>query len=226
MRVLIVEDEVKLAEALAEIMKSQRYFADVVHDGENAFDYAMSDIYDCMILDVMIPKMDGFEVVRKMRAAKNTTPVIMLTARDDSEDKIKGLDCGADDYLTKPFVPGELLARIRAVSRRQGEVVLNELKFEDVKLDLSNYSLCSETRNINLGPKEFEIMRLLLSSPNVIVPKEDILVKVWGTESDAEDNNVEVYISFLRKKLRHLNSRVQIATIRKVGYRLEVKDEP
>lgn len=223
MRVLIVEDEVKLAEALAEIMKSQRYFADVVHDGENAFDYAMSDIYDVIVLDVMIPKMNGFEVVKKLRANKITTPVIMLTARDDSEDKIKGLDAGADDYLTKPFIPGELLARIRAVSRRQGEVVLNELEFGDIKLDLSNYALVGKSRTINLGPKEFEIMRLLMSSPNVIVPKEDILVKVWGTESDAEDNNVEVYISFLRKKLRHLNSNVQIATVRKVGYRLEVK---
>ena len=223
MRVLIVEDEVKLAEALAEIMKSQRYFDDVVHDGENAFDYAMSDIYDVIVLDVMIPKMDGFEVVRRLRANKNTTPVIMLTARDGSEDKIRGLDAGADDYLTKPFVPGELLARVRAVSRRQGEVVLNELAFEDIKLDLSNYSLVGQTRSINLGPKEFEIMRLLMSSPNVIVPKEDILVKVWGTESDAEDNNVEVYISFLRKKLRHLNANVQIATVRKVGYRLEAK---
>ena len=223
MRVLIVEDEVKLAEALAEIMKSQRYFVDVVHDGENAFDYAMSDIYDVIVLDVMIPKMDGFEVVRRLRANKNTTPVIMLTARDGSEDKIRGLDAGADDYLTKPFVPGDLLARVRAVSRRQGEVVLNELAFEDIKLDLSNYSLVGQTRSINLGPKEFEIMRLLMSSPNVIVPKEDILVKVWGTESDAEDNNVEVYISFLRKKLRHLNANVQIATVRKVGYRLEAK---
>lgn len=223
MRVLIVEDEVKLAEALAEIMKSQRYFVDVVHDGENAFDYAMSDIYDVIVLDVMIPKMDGFEVVRRLRANKNPTPVIMLTARDGSEDKIRGLDAGADDYLTKPFVPGELLARVRAVSRRQGEVVLNELAFEDIKLDLSNYSLVGQTRSINLGPKEFEIMRLLMSSPNVIVPKEDILVKVWGTESDAEDNNVEVYISFLRKKLRHLNANVQIATVRKVGYRLEAK---
>ena len=223
MRVLIVEDEVKLAEALAEIMKSQRYFVDVVHDGENAFDYALRDIYDVIVLDVMIPKMDGFEVVRRLRANKNTTPVIMLTARDGSEDKIRGLDAGADDYLTKPFVPGELLARVRAVSRRQGEVVLNELAFEDIKLDLSNYSLVGQTRSINLGPKEFEIMRLLMSSPNVIVPKEDILVKVWGTESDAEDNNVEVYISFLRKKLRHLNANVQIATVRKVGYRLEAK---
>lgn len=225
MRILVVEDEERLAEALGEIMKSQRYTVDIVHDGESGYDYAMSGIYDAIILDVLLPKMDGFEVVRNMRAAYNTTPVIMLTARDGTEDKIKGLDCGADDYLTKPFVPGELLARVRAVSRRQGEVVLNELQFEDVKLDLSNYTLRTEQRSINLGPKEFDIMRMLMFSPNVIVPKEDILVKVWGTESDAEDNNVEVYISFLRKKLKHLTSHVQIATIRRIGYRLEVNPD-
>ena len=219
MRVLIVEDEVRLAEALGEIMKAQRYTADIVYDGESAFDNAMSGI-----LDVMIPKMDGFEVVRRMRAEKNTTPVIMLTAKDDTTDKIKGLDAGADDYLTKPFIPGELLARVRAISRRQGEVVMDELQFEDLSLSLSNYTLGGNGKSIPLGPKEFEIMRLLMSAPNVIVPKEDFIVKVWGAESDAEDNNVEVYISFLRKKLKHLNSRASIATIRKIGYRLEVTE--
>lgn len=222
MRVLIVEDEVRLAEALGEIMKTQRYTVDMVHDGEDGFDYAMSGIYDVIIMDVMLPKMNGFDIVRKMRDEKNQTPVIMLTAKDDTADKIKGLDCGADDYLTKPFVPGELLARVRAISRRQGEVVLDELVFEDVKLDLGNYTVSSGERSINLGPKEFDILKILLSNPGLIVPKEDILIKVWGTESDAEDNNVEVYISFLRKKLTHLKSKVQITTIRKIGYRLEV----
>ena len=220
MRILIVEDEVRLAEALGEIMKAQRYATDIVYDGEAAFDNAMSGIYDCIILDVMIPKMDGFEVVRRMRAEKNTTPVIMLTAKDDTVDKIKGLDAGADDYLTKPFIPGELLARVRAISRRQGEVVMDELEYEDLVLSLSNYTLEGNGKSLPLGPKEFEIMRLLMSAPNV--PKEDFIVKVWGAESDAEDNNVEVYISFLRKKLKHLNSRVSITTVRKIGYRLEV----
>ena len=208
MRILIVEDELRLAEALGEIMKAQRYTTDIVYDGEAAFDNAMSGIYDCIILDVMIPKMDGFEVVRRMR-----------------EDKIKGLDAGADDYLTKPFVPGELLARVRAISRRQGEVVMDELEFEDIKLSLSNYTLEGNGKSLPLGPKEFEIMRLLMSAPGVIVPKEDFIVKVWGAESDAEDNNVEVYISFLRKKLKHLASRAGIATIRKIGYRLEVSQK-
>lgn len=222
MRVLIVEDEVRLAEALGEIMRGQRYTADVVHDGEDGYDYAASGIYDVIVMDVMLPKMNGFDIVRKMREEKNQTPVIMLTAKDDTADKIKGLDCGADDYLTKPFIPGELLARIRAISRRQGEVVINELEFEDIKLNMSNYTIECGGRSISLGPKEFDILKILISNPSIIVPKEDILIKVWGTESDAEDNNVEVYISFLRKKLAHLKSKVQITTIRKIGYRLEV----
>lgn len=223
MRLLVVEDEARLAEALGEILKTQKYAVDIVYDGEDGYDYACSNIYDAIVLDVMLPKMDGFEITRRLRSEGNTTPIIMLTARDNINDKIKGLDAGADDYLTKPFVPEELLARIRAISRRQGEVILNELKFEDVSLQLSNYTLDGQNRSIRLGPKEFEIMRLLISSPNVIVPKEDILVKVWGTETDVEENNVEVYISFLRKKLDKLSDRVQISTIRKIGYRLEVK---
>lgn len=223
MRLLVVEDEARLAEALGEILKTQKYAVDIVYDGEDGYDYACSNIYDAIVLDVMLPKMDGFEITRRLRSEGNTTPIIMLTARDNINDKIKGLDAGADDYLTKPFVPEELLARIRAISRRQGEVILNELKFEDVSLQLSNYTLDGPNRSIRLGPKEFEIMRLLISSPNVIVPKEDILVKVWGTETDVEENNVEVYISFLRKKLDKLSDRVQISTIRKIGYRLEVK---
>ncbi|MBQ0013824.1 MAG: response regulator transcription factor [Clostridia bacterium] len=222
MRVLIVEDEVRLAEALGEIMKGQRYSVDIVYDGEDGLDYAMSDIYDVIVMDVMLPKMNGFDIVRKMREEKNQTPVIMLTAKDDTADKIKGLDCGADDYLTKPFIPGELLARIRAISRRQGEVVLDELKFEDLTLSLSNYSVSCNGNSINLGPKEFDILKLLMSNPNIIVPKEDLLIKVWGIESDAEDNNVEVYISFLRKKIAHISSKVAISTVRKIGYRLEV----
>ena len=223
MRVLIVEDEVRLAEALGEIMKGQRYTVDIVNDGEDGFDYAMSDIYDVIVMDVMLPKMNGFDIVRKMREEKNQTPVIMLTAKDDTADKIKGLDCGADDYLTKPFVPGELLARIRAISRRQGEVVLDELKFEDLTLSLSNYSVSCGGHTINLGPKEFDILHILMSNPNIIVSKEDLLLKVWGALSDAEDNNVEVYISFLRKKLLHIGSKTVITTVRKVGYRLEVE---
>jgi len=223
MRILIVEDEVRLAEALEQIMKESKYSVDVVHDGEAGYDYAMSGIYDVIVLDVMLPKMNGFEVVRRMRKNKGQTPVILLTAKDEIADKVTGLDQGADDYLTKPFSADELVARIRALSRRQGEVILNEMMFSDVKLNLSTFMLQCEHKSVRLGMKEFEVMRMLLSNPKGVVPKEDILLKVWGSETDAEDNNVEVYVSFLRKKLLYLGSLVNIATVRKVGYYLEGK---
>ncbi len=220
MRILIVEDEVRLAEALGQIMKENKYAVDVVNDGEAGLDNAMTGIYDVVVLDVMLPRMNGFDVVKQMRRNKNQTPVILLTARGEVSDKVTGLDCGADDYLTKPFSTEELLARVRALSRRQGEVILNELSFSDLKLNLSSFLLQCGYRSVRLGLKEFEVMRMLLSSPANIVPKEDILLKVWGSETDAEDNNVEVYISFLRKKLAYLGSCVNIATARKVGYYL------
>lgn len=221
MRVLIVEDEIRLAEALGQIMLENKYAVDVVHDGEAGYDCAMSGIYDVIVLDVMLPKMNGFDVVSAMREHHEFTPVILLTARDEISDKVKGLDHGADDYLTKPFSSEELLARIRALSRRQGEVVLHELKFADLSLNLSKFELSCRPKSIHLGLKEFEVLRLLMSRPGTVIPKEELLTKVWGVESDAEDNNVEVYISFLRKKLFYLESRVSIETVRKLGYHLE-----
>ena len=169
----------------------------------------------------MLPKMNGFDVVRTLRSKKVSTPVILLTARDEVTDKVKGLDCGADDYLTKPFSTEELLARIRAVSRRLGEVLLDEMQFADLTLNLSNCTLSGKAKSIKLGYKEFEIMKLLMANPGAIISKDELLVKVWGYESDAEDNNVEVYISFLRKKLHFLESSANIATVRKIGYHLE-----
>ena len=147
--------------------------------------------------------------------------MIMVTAKGAEYDKVRGLDCGADDYMTKPFVPEELLARIRALSRRQGDVVLEQLTYADLTLNLSTYTLEKGTRSVHLGYKEFEVLRLLMSNPQVVVPKEDLITKIWGTESGAEDNNVEAYISFLRKKFFYLGSHVNIGTVRKVGYRLE-----
>ena len=220
MRILIVDDEIRLAEALGQIMTQNKYIADIVNDGESGYDYAMSGIYDVIILDVMLPKMNGFDIVRKMRENKEKTPVILLTAKDDVIDKVTGLDCGADDYLTKPFSPEELLARVRALSRRQGEVLLNELKYGDLMLNQSVSTLFCGAKSIRLGLKEFEILRLLMSNPSSIVTKEDLILKVWGSDSDAEDNNVEVYISFLRKKLFFLSSTVTIETARKIGYHL------
>lgn len=221
MRILVVEDEKRLADALGEIIRSAKHMVDIVYDGEDGLDYAMSGIYDVIVLDVMLPKLSGFEIASSMRRQKNSTPIILLTARSELSDKVKGLDCGADDYLTKPFEPQELLARIRALSRRQGEVQLDEAVFSDLTLDLSNYLLKCGEKSVRLGMKEFEIMRLLIANSRQVLPKEDILIRVWGTESDAEDNNVEVYISFLRKKISYLGSAVQIATIRKIGYFLE-----
>lgn len=223
MRVLIVEDEVRLAEALGQIMLEQKYLTDVVYDGQDGLDYARAGLYDIIVLDVMLPKKDGFEVVKTLRNEKIATPVLLLTARDEILDKVTGLDCGADDYMTKPFAPEELLARVRALSRRQGDVLLEEMSFDDITLNLSTYTLHKGSKSIHLGFKEFEVLKLLLANPKMVMPKEEIIMKVWGTDSNAEDNNVEAYISFLRKKFFFLGSKVTIGTVRKVGYKLEIE---
>lgn len=224
LRVLIVEDEVRLADALGQIMEEAKYLTDVVYDGNDGLSYALCGEYDIIVLDVMLPGKDGFAVVKELRRQKIATPVIMLTARDDVRDKITGLDKGADDYMTKPFVPEELLARIRALSRRQGEVVIEEQTFSDLTLVLSTNDLWSNGKSVHLGFKEFEILKILMSNPKIIISKEVLITKVWGTETDVEDNNVEAYISFLRKKFFFLGSHVGIGTVRKVGYRLEVTE--
>lgn len=221
MRILIVEDEKRLAQALGQIMREQRYQVDIVYDGADGLDYAMSGQYDIAILDVMLPKKDGFSVVHELRANRISTPVLMLTARDDVSDKVQGLDCGADDYMTKPFSPEELLARIHALSRRQGDVLLEDIHWADLTLKLSSRTLHCKEKSVSLGFKEFEVLKLLLSNPTAILSKEEIIVKVWGSDSNAEDNNVEAYISFLRKKFHYLGSKAGIGTVRKVGYRLE-----
>jgi len=222
MKVLVVEDEIRLAEALSQIMKEQKYQVDTANDGIDGLDYAMIGDYDVIVLDVMLPGKDGFQIVKELRAAKKQTPVLMLTARDDVHDKVTGLDRGADDYMTKPFVPEELLARVRALARRQGEVIVEELSFDDLSLNVSTNDLACGEKFIHLGYKEFEILKILMSNQKTIVSKDMLISKVWGDDSDAEDNNVEAYISFLRKKFSYLGSRVNISTIRKVGYRLEV----
>jgi DNA-binding response OmpR family regulator len=223
MNILIVEDERLLAEALAQIMKHQRHRVDLVYDGADGLDYAMIGCYDAVILDVMLPRMDGFTVVRKLREAKNTTPVLLLTAKEDVADKVKGLDCGADDYLTKPFAPEELSARIRALTRRRGEVILDVLSFADLTLQLSAGTLHCGEKSVRVSFKELEILKILMSNPKRITTKDTLINKVWGSDSNAEDNTVEAHISFLRKKFSYLNARVAIETARKMGYRLEEK---
>ena len=225
MRALIVEDDKALARTLGEMLKSAHFESDICYDGESGLDNGLSDVYDLIILDIMLPKKDGFSVARELRREKIDTPILMLTARTETGDRVCGLDSGGDYYLTKPFEMSELLACVRALTRRQGEVVMDELNFGDLRLNLSTGDLSYGDKKVRLGKKEFSIMRIFLSNGEAIVSKETLINKVWGYESDAEDNNVEVYISFLRKKLAFLKAPVQIATLRKFGYRLEAVDK-
>ena len=226
MRILIVEDEVRLAETLRDLLELEHYTADISHDGESGLDNALSDIYDLVILDVMLPKKDGFSILRELRQAGRTVPVLMLSARSELSDRVEGLDCGADYYLTKPFEPKELLACIRALTRRQPELRQTDaLKYGDLRLEKTSFTLSCGERSVRLSRKEFDMMEMLMLNQKLVITKEKLLLKVWGYESDAEDNNVEVYISFLRKKLDHLHSQVKIRTIRMVGYCLEAPEE-
>lgn len=221
MQVLIVEDDIRLAQALGQILEENHYQVDLVHDGDQGLAYAESGSYDVIILDVMPPRKSGLEVVAELRRANVATPVLMLTARTTVQDKITGLDSGADDYMTKPFSPAELLAHLRALTRRQGQVVFEKIDFGDISLNLESHDLSCGSKSINLSYKEFSIANILISSKGQIVSKDMLISKVWGVESSAVDNNVEAYISFLRKKLKFLGSNTQIETVRKVGYRLE-----
>ncbi len=223
LRILVVEDDKHLLEALEHILLSHKFFVDIAENGEDGLYYALNGVYDAIILDVMMPRMNGFEVIEKLRKQKISTPTILLTAKSEIGDKIKGLDLGADDYLTKPFEPMELLARLRALTRRVGDVVINELSFEDITLNLNTLELWANNKSIVLSNKEFMIMKAFLSSPKVIFSKDDLIIKVWGYDSEAEDNNVEAYISFIRKKLDFLQTKVSILTLRKVGYKLDLR---
>jgi len=223
MRILIAEDEVHLAEAISQILKKNNYSVDMVHDGRSGLDYAQSGIYDLLLLDIMMPEMDGITVLKKLRSEGNHTPVILLTAKGELSDKVTGLDYGADDYIAKPFATEELLARIRAALRRKGEVVPEDgLKFGDMELNTTQLKLSVQEKEIKLNLKENELLELLIARKQAITSKEQIIEKLWGFDSEVEYNNVEVYISFLRKKLTFLNSAVRINTIRGVGYVLEV----
>ena len=225
MKILIVEDDESLSLAIAQILNEQKYQTEIAYNGEDGLDYALHDNYDLILLDIMLPKLDGFSLVKKLRQNKNNAPIIMLTAKDDIHSKITGLDSGADDYITKPFVKEELLARIRANARRQGDVIINTLSFCDLNLDLDTAILSCNTKSIQLSFKEFSILKILLVHPNLVISKEVLIDKVWGNESEAEANNVEAYISFLRKKFQFIGTKVSINTLRRLGYRLEVKND-
>ena len=223
MRILVIEDERHLAEALVHLLKKQNYTVDNDYDGESGLDDALSGIYDVIVLDIMLPKLNGYEVMEELRRNGIETPVIMLTAKGTTSDKVKGLDCGADDYLTKPFDTEELLARIRALGRRRGEITENNavISYGDLSLNTNTMELSSPTGSIPLTLKEKELIEYLILRRDMISPKEQIIEKLWGFDSEAGSNHVEVYVSFLRKKLRFIHSSVTISAVRGVGYVLK-----
>ena len=224
MKILVIEDEKLLADSLRTLLKSKGFDVEVVYDGEAGAEYALLGIYDLLILDVMMPKMDGYAVARQVRAKRCAVPILMLTAKYSLMDRIEGLNAGADYYLPKPFDTRELLACINALLRRQGNQV-DQMSFGDVELDLSTGMLYCGEKSVRLSAKEFDVMRYLLQTGSRNLSKETILSRIWGFESSAVDNHVEVYIGFLRKKLRSIGSKVRIECLRRMGYHLEVEEE-
>lgn len=224
MKILIIEDEKILADSIKSLLESKGFEAEAVYDGETGKDYAKLGVYDLLILDVMMPKMNGFEVARTVRKNRCSTPILMLTAKSSLEDRIEGLNAGADYYLTKPFDSRELLACINALLRRQGGQV-DEMVFGNTVLDLSSSMLICRGKEIRLSAREFDVMRALFNAKGRNLSKETILAKVWGYDSNAVENHVEVYAGFLRKKLASIGSNVKIESIRRLGYHLEAKDD-
>lgn len=221
MKILIIEDEILLADSLRAMLEGKGFSVEAVHDGETGAEYAETGIYDLLILDVMMPGMDGYQVARQVRAKLCGTPILMLTAKSSLEDRIEGLNAGADYYLTKPFDARELLACVGALLRRQGAEV-NALSFGNTTLDLASGTLICGQRQLRLSAREFDVMRYLLQTKGQNVSKEAILSKVWGFDSNAVENHVEVYVGFLRKKLAAIGSNVRIEAVRRLGYHLEV----
>lgn len=222
MRILIVEDEKSLSDILVELLKKQKYQVDAVYNGEDGLDYGLSGIYDLILLDIMLPKLNGIEVLKRLRKAKIATPIIMLTAKAEVEDKVSGLDHGADDYIIKPFETRELLARIRSASRRKEVLALDEITFGDITINKKTLKVFSEKLEVKLSLREYQILEILMENSKQIISKEQIVDKVWGDDFDGEYNSVEVYISFVRKKLKFIHSTVKIKASRGVGYSLEV----
>ena len=224
MRLLLAEDEKDLSDALVTVLKHNNYSVDAVYNGQDALDYLTEgDNYDGSILDIMMPKLDGISVLKQVRAQGNHLPILMLTAKSEIDDRVNGLDSGADDYLTKPFSMKELLARIRAMTRRQAETTDAILQFGDLKLDRSTYQLSTPNGELRLANKEYQMLEMLMTNPGQIISVEQFMDKIWGYDSEAEFNVVWGYISYLRKKLTSLQSTVQIKATRGLGYSLEGK---
>lgn len=226
MNILIIEDEYSLADAVAETLKNEKFNVCIRTNGEEGEDEALTENYDLILLDVMLPKKNGFEILRYLRQLKIKTPIIMLTAKSEIDDKLNGLEHGADDYITKPFSMRELMARIKAVLKRTNNIDnIDCLEFADLSLDLRNAKLKSHNNEIQLSGKELELLEQLLINKNQISSRESLADRIWGYENDSEYNNVEVYITFIRRKLKLIESTVIIKAVRGVGYKLEVKDD-
>ena len=223
MKLLYAEDEQSMSEAVVDILTYHKYLVDAVYDGQEALDYARAEQYDGIILDIMMPKMSGLEVLKQLRREGCRAPVLLLTAKAEVDDRIEGLDLGADDYLPKPFVMGELLARIRAMLRRREEFTPEVLKCGDITLNMSSYELSGNGEKFVLPKLEYQLMEVLMLNQGIYLSSEDLLVKVWGYETEAEIGTVWVYISYLRKRLQALNSKVKIKAKRGIGYTLETE---
>ena len=221
MRILLAEDEKEMSNALVAILKHNNYSVDAVYDGKDAMDYGMTDNYDVIILDIMMPKLSGLEVLAKLRENGIHTPILMLTAKTQIEDRIKGLDTGADDYLGKPFAMGELLARVRAMSRRKAEFTPNLIRLGNINLNKESYELSNGETTIRLSNKEYQILEMLMNNSSRLISTEQFMERIWGYDAEAEINVVWVYISYLRKKLESLGATVKLKAVRGVGYTLE-----
>ena len=221
MRLLLAEDEKEMSNAICAVLKHEHFSVDAVYDGQDALDYLENDDYDGAILDIMMPKMDGITVLKKIRAKGIFTPVIMLTAKSQLDDKVEGLDAGADDYLTKPFAMKELIARVRSITRRSGEVADNVMTFSDIELSRSTFTLKSSGGEERLANKEFQMMEMLLEHPGQVISADQFMDRIWGYDTETESNVVWVYISNLRKKLKKIGSSVNIKAARGLGYSIE-----
>ena len=225
MRILLAEDEKEMSNAIVAVLKHEHYSVDAVYDGQDALDYLETELYDGAILDIMMPKMDGVSVLKEIRKNGNDVPVILLTAKSEIDDKVEGLDAGADDYLTKPFAMKELLARLRSITRRQGEVTDNVMEFSNLKLDRSTFMISTEKESVRLANKEFQMLEMLLSNPGQIISTDQFMDKIWGYDTETELNVVWVYVSYLRKKLSKIGAKVNIKAARGVGYLVEAQND-
>lgn len=221
MKILLVDDEKQLTEALCAILKKNNFSVDCAYNGEDGLDLALSGIYDVIVLDIMMPKLDGLSVLKILRQQKCDTPILMLSAKSEISDKIEGLNLGADDYISKPFDTNELLARIRALLRRKAKFTGDVLSFNDISLDRDTFKLVKDEKSISLGKKEFQILEMLILNEGKSIDKERFIEKIWGYDTEAEYNTIEVYISFLRKKLAAVGAKTEVKSLRGIGYTIE-----